>query len=78
MSVPIVSPHLLDEQTREGTDIEMIDVRTPVELQELHVPGSRLVPLDRLDPEVVRASRTGKPGDPLYILCKSGRSRCPS
>jgi rhodanese-related sulfurtransferase len=49
--------------------VPVIDVRTPMEFAEVHVPQSRNVPLDGL-----------KPGDlpfpkdqPVYLLCRGGQ-----
>ncbi len=47
----------------------LIDVRTPAEYGEMHIPGSQLHPLDRLDHSAIRQlSETG----PVYVLCRSG------
>ena len=46
---------------------QVIDVRTPAEHREIHVPGTRLVPLASFDPKRHAA------GQPIvYLLCKSG------
>src|SRR5208282_2580955 len=42
------------------------------EYREIHADGARLVPLDRFDPAVVVASRSGAPGEPLYVICRTG------
>jgi rhodanese-related sulfurtransferase len=55
-----------------GKKIELIDVRTPVEFQEIHVEFARNVPLDRLDPKAIQASRAGTINEPLYVVCRSG------
>ena len=44
--------HTLREQTG---DITLIDVRTPAEYRAGHVPGAKLLPLDRLTPEALAA-----------------------
>ncbi len=54
-----------------GEKVELIDVRTPAEYGSAHVPYARSAPLDGLDPKSVMASRT-KPGEPLYVICRSG------
>lgn len=48
-------------------NLSVLDVRTPVEFAEVHVPQARNVPLDRLDPSNFVEWRT-----PVYLLCKSG------
>jgi rhodanese-related sulfurtransferase len=71
MSVPTISPQQLAELCKSAPN-ELIDVRTPVEYRELHVTGSRNVPLDRLDPAAVMQPRNGRTDEPLYLICRSG------
>lgn len=51
----------------------LIDVRTPQEYREGHIPGSKNVPLQTID----QIASVAEPGDiPLYVYCYSGaRSR---
>jgi rhodanese-related sulfurtransferase len=72
MSIPTITPRRLDELRKGGQPIDLIDVRTPVEFREVHVPFARNVPLDGLDPAAVTRSRAGSPGRPLYVICRSG------
>jgi len=59
---------LLDAQP----DLPVLDVRTPVEYAEVHVPQARNVPLDTLAPrELFEAGNLPK-GQPIYILCRTG------
>jgi rhodanese-related sulfurtransferase len=71
MSVPTISPRQLANQCKNG-QIDLIDVRTPVEYRELHATAARNVPLDRLDPVAVMQSRNGSKEEPLYLICRSG------
>jgi rhodanese-related sulfurtransferase len=57
---------------QSGRQIELIDVRTPVEFQEVHVEMARNHPLDRLDPKAIQAARNGTSHEPLYVICRSG------
>jgi rhodanese-related sulfurtransferase len=57
---------------RSRTKIDLIDVRTPMEFQELHVANARNVPLDQLDPVTLMQSRNGSRQEPLYVICRSG------
>jgi rhodanese-related sulfurtransferase len=67
-----ILPSQLHERQLRGEAISLLDVRTPAEHDEVHVPGVRLVPLDRLDPGEL-ASVDGFAKDrPVYILCRSG------
>ena len=70
MTVTSVPPTRLKELRAAGQTVELIDVRTPVEYREVHVAFARNVPLDRLDPASLLRGR--RPGEPLYVICKSG------
>lgn len=50
----------------------VIDVRTPVEFAEVHVPQARNLPLDELDPGSLQLPKD----EPLYLLCRSGQRAC--
>jgi rhodanese-related sulfurtransferase len=71
MSVPSISPRQLADLCKSG-QIDLIDVRTPVEFQELHATDARNVPLDRMDPVAVMQARNGLKDKPLYLICRSG------
>lgn len=47
----------------------ILDVRTPVEFREIHVPGSILHPLHSLDPAKVKEWAGNRP---CYVMCRSG------
>lgn len=68
MNVTTISPRELAE--RHGK-FDLIDVRTPVEFQEMHATDARNVPLDQLDPCAVMKARNGTQ-EPLYLICRSG------
>ena len=56
---------------RETPGAVLLDVRTPQEYREGHIPGSRNAPLQTLD----REEAAGKDA-PLFVYCHSGaRSR---
>jgi rhodanese-related sulfurtransferase len=67
-----ISPRQLQELSTSGRSIDLIDVRTPVEFREIHVAFARNLPLDRLDPRVVRAGRGDRSDEPIYFICRSG------
>lgn len=66
-----VSVNRLAELDGQG-NVDVIDVRTPVEFREVHAVVARNVPLDSLDPDAVMKERNGTAGDPLYVICRSG------
>ena len=70
--IATISPNQLAELRRQGSTIELIDVRTPVEFREVHVEFARNLPLDCLDPAAVARTRGGSNGLPLYVICNSG------
>ena len=49
-----ISPQQFAQLREDGKVIELIDVRTPVENQEMHVDIARNIPLDRLDPKAIQ------------------------
>ena len=55
MNVPTISPQSLHELVQAGREVELIDVRTPKEFQEIHASLARNEPLDRLDPKRLAA-----------------------
>jgi len=65
--VSTITPQKLAELRRQG-NVELIDVRTPVEFREVHVDFAQNVPLDRLDPGAINTSKD----QPLYVICRSG------
>jgi rhodanese-related sulfurtransferase len=72
MSVATITPRELEAICRRGSPVDLIDVRTPVEYQEVHAEPARLVPLDRLDPKAFMEARYGTKSEPVYIICRSG------
>ncbi|MEM9658626.1 MAG: rhodanese-like domain-containing protein [Planctomycetota bacterium] len=50
----------------------LVDVRTPVEYREVHVTGSRNVPLDRLDDSTLQSIFQQANGGPVYFICRTG------
>jgi rhodanese-related sulfurtransferase len=49
--------------------VPVIDVRTPVEFAEVHVPQARSVPLDELKPGLLQLQKDQH----VYLLCRSGQ-----
>lgn len=68
-SITVHELHRLLSQVPSPT---LLDVRTPSEFSEVHIPGVIGIPLDELTPEaVVRVGGT-LTGGPLYLVCHSG------
>lgn len=66
-----ITPSQLDSLIRSGSPVTLIDVRTPAEYGEIHIPGSQLMPLDRLDADAVK-SAAGNSGQ-CVLVCHSGK-----
>lgn len=71
MTNPTIQPQEFAALCREGKPLEVIDVRTPVEFQEVHLAVARNIPLDQLDPAAFR-SRCESSNEALYVICRSG------
>jgi rhodanese-related sulfurtransferase len=67
-----ISPQQLAELRQRSQEVNLIDVRTPVEFRRLHVPFAKNVPLDQLEPKQIVAGRDGRLNEPLYVICLSG------
>lgn len=67
----ITATHL-HERLQVEPDLLLLDVRTPSEYDEAHVPQARNEPLDRLAPATLAATTGLKPEQPVYLLCRSG------
>lgn len=70
--IATITPRQLAELRAAGKQVELIDVRTPVEFREVHVDFARNEPLERLDPQAFQAARGGSSSDPMYVICRSG------
>jgi rhodanese-related sulfurtransferase len=66
-----IQPNQLHELRQAGKFLHLVDVRTPAEHAEIHVPGVRLEPLDRLSPATFEQAGVAK-DQPVYLLCRSG------
>lgn len=64
-----ISPIELQKILAAQPDAAVIDVRTPVEFGEVHVPQARSVPLDELKPGELPLAKD----QPVYLLCRSGQ-----
>ncbi len=66
-----IQSNQLNSDLRSGKKISLIDVRTPAEFGEIHIAGSTLMPLDRLDPAAVKAASVS--ADQCVLICRSGK-----
>ena len=56
-------------QLKGNPNIRLVDVRTPAEYSQGHIPGSLLVPLDQWEAIL---EKVPDKGTPLYVYCLSG------
>ena len=67
-----IQPAQLAQRLAIGDDLEIIDVREPFEWELGHIPGARLVPLNRIADEIPRLDKRRE----TILYCKVGiRSR---
>jgi rhodanese-related sulfurtransferase len=64
-----ITPAELQNLLTAQPSAPVIDVRTPVEFAEVHVPQAQSVPLDELRP----GSLPFPKDQPVYLLCRSGQ-----
>jgi rhodanese-related sulfurtransferase len=64
-----ISPVQLQQILAAQPSAPIIDVRTPVEFAEVHVPQARSVPLDELKPGSLQLQKDQS----VYLLCRSGQ-----
>jgi len=62
-----ISPAELIELERSHGSVHVIDVRTPMEYQEVHLSVAHNIPLDQLI-----SSKIPQDGQPVIFVCKSG------
>jgi molybdopterin/thiamine biosynthesis adenylyltransferase/rhodanese-related sulfurtransferase len=67
-AVQEIQPTQLAERLEGGEKLEIIDVREPYEWQIGHIPGARLVPLDRIAAEIPRLDKRRE----TILYCKVG------
>jgi len=69
MPIQEITPEELSEVSTKST-IDLIDVRTSAEFEEVHSTLAVSLPLDQLTAERVQSMRRSQ--GPLYLICRSG------
>ncbi len=64
-----ISPVELQKILATQPSASVVDVRTPVEFAEIHVPQAQSIPLDELKPQSLALPKD----QPVYLLCRSGQ-----
>ncbi len=70
MSIKTITPEQFNG-LRAVSSLELIDVRTPAEFEQVHAEGATPLPLDQLDAAKFVSSRSS-PQEAIYVICKSG------
>ena len=66
----VISPQEAKRRLSSGEAVVLLDVRTPEEYEQIHIPNSISLPLDRLKHEV--AGRIPDKDMPIIVYCLSG------
>ncbi len=67
-----ITARQLNDRIQQGEKLHLLDVRTPAEHAEVHVPDVQLVPLDQLDATKLASGNGCTKDQPLYIFCRTG------
>lgn len=67
-----ITPNELHELHQRGTPIQLIDVRTPAEFREAHVPFAENRPLEALDCAALARTCRENPDAHVYVICQKG------
>jgi rhodanese-related sulfurtransferase len=67
-----ITPNQLSELHERGAGARLIDVRTPAEFREVHVPFAENRPLESLDPSAVAKASSGDADTAIYVICHKG------
>jgi rhodanese-related sulfurtransferase len=68
-----ITPEALSLRLANEPSLLLFDVRTPVEFDEAHVKKAVNRPLDELAPAALISGGMLLPGQPVYLLCRSGQ-----
>lgn len=68
-----ISPVELQRLLASQPKLPLLDVRTPVEFAEVHVPQAQSIPLDEISPKELAGSGKVRKDQPVYLLCRSGQ-----
>ena len=72
ITVKTTTPTELQNLLNTKPDLSLLDVRTPVEYAEVHIPHACNEPLDGLQPTVLFHSGRLRKGQPIYLICRTG------
>jgi rhodanese-related sulfurtransferase len=68
-----ITPLDLQRLLQSEPVLALLDVRSPVEFFEVHVPQAKNIPLDEIIPKIVKNPAEYPKSKPLYLLCRGGQ-----
>lgn len=71
-----ITPSELNKLLAAQPTLSLLDVRTGLEFDELHVPQARNIPLHKFNPRALLESGQIPKDQPIYLLCRSGSRAC--
>jgi rhodanese-related sulfurtransferase len=69
MTTSSISAEELHEISERGERIALIDVRTPIEFRESHIPFAKNVPLNKITSAQLESPNGN---GPVYVVCRTG------
>lgn len=66
------SPKTVWQQIEGGSNVRLIDVRTPMEFNQVRAEMAESLPLQSLDKAACEKLQQDAGGKPIYLICKSG------
>lgn len=67
-----ITPNHLSRLLNENPDTALLDVRTPMEFESVHVTGAKLITLASVSRTKVEHLFPKHASNPVYVICKSG------
>lgn len=67
-----ISVQALHQMHQRGDKVRLIDVRTPAEYRDAHVPFAQNRPLESLDAAALARELGGNPSAAVYVICQKG------
>jgi rhodanese-related sulfurtransferase len=64
-----ITAHELHDRLNRGEKFSLIDVRTPAEYEEAHIPGTMNIPMEQVEFRLADFARE----EPAVIVCQSGK-----
>ena len=72
MEIETIKPVRAEERRKKEEGLHFVDVRSPAEYEAVHATGSKLYPLDSLDPKRVVFELGVSAQTPVVLLCAGG------